>query len=821
MLRLKNLKSTAPGTNDLLNWAALIGDGVVQCKDGSLLAGWFYRGPDLGSSTADERNAISARVSAAVARLSGGWALWVDAPHTDAAGYPDPTSSHFSDPVSQMIDDERRVQFETEGAHFESDYTIILQYTPPLRRHSRILDIIYDDEDQAEESAAAQILQKFSKDLSEFEDALGSSLTMRRMRSFSIHEDDREFLSDELVNYLNYCLNGDVGALKVPSAGGYLDTILGLKDLWTGETPLYGDEYIAVVKIQGFPEESYPQILDSLDHLAIPYRWSTRFIFLDRHEAVSELKKYHRKWKQRIRGFITQLFRIQGNSTINEDAALMTQQAQSALAVAQGGKVAYGFHTPVVVLRNHNREILLDNARLVSRAIWDLNFAAGIETFNTMEAWLGSLPGHPIPNVRRPPEHTDNLSNLLPLASVWSGSAVHPNPLYPPDSPPLFLATAIGATPFRSSLHYGDIGHTLIVGPIGSGKSTNLCLFAAQFRRYPNATVCALDKGRSMKTLGQAVGGLHYEIAGDGSPSFAPLSMIDNETERAETGDWIATCFELQHQRPPLPHHTEAIHRALVLQSETKDHRSITHFIATVQDQEVRDAMHYYSLAGPMGHLYDAEKDGLSDHPFVVHEIGELMELQPKASIPAILHIFRKFRRQLKSQPAMLIVDEAWLAFSSELMSEKLREALKGFRKLCCSVVMATQSLSDAFSSGLFPVLVESCAYKICLANPDAGVNGSLTNPGPHDMYLALGFNEVEIDIVRSATPKREMYIKCPEGRRLVALHLGPIARAFCCVSEKDLPRVAAIQRQYGDGWVNRWIEESQGGQLMFLEAAE
>jgi type IV secretion system protein VirB4 len=459
---------------------------------------------------------------------------------------------------------------------------------------------------------------------------------------------------------------------------------------------------------------------------------------------------------------------------------------------------------------------------MVVREIQRRGFAARIENFNVMEAWLGSLPGHPIPNVRRPPEHTDNLSNLLPLASVWSGSPVHPNPLYPKNSPPLFLAKSVGSTPFSCSLHYSDVGHTLLLGPIGSGKSTALCALAWSQLRYSGATIWALDKGRSMKTLCQGVGGLHYEIAGDGSPSFCLLADLETETERAEAGDLVATCFELQHRRPPLPHHTDAIHRALTLLSEGKD-RSITHFIATVQDQEVREAMHYYSLAGPMGHLYDAETDGLTDHHFIVHEIGDLLALKDAASIPAILHIFRKFRRRLKGHPAMLIIDEAWLAFDSELMSEKLRAALKEFRKLCCAVIMATQSLSDAVRSGLFPVLVESCAYKVYLPNAEAGIEGKPTNPGPRDLYLALGLNHVEIDIVRFATPKRHLYITCPEGRRLVELGLGTTELAFCGVSDpKDLARVADLQRRYGSQWWRRWIEERRGDATNpILEAAE
>ena len=78
-----------------------------------------------------------------------------------------------------------------------------------------------------------------------------------------------------------------------------------------------------------------------------------------------------------------------------------------------------------------DRAELLENARLVLREILREGFTARVETINTMEAWLGSLPGHPVPNVRRPLIHTDNLADLLPLASVWTGRDTAPAPTTP------------------------------------------------------------------------------------------------------------------------------------------------------------------------------------------------------------------------------------------------------------------------------------------------------------------------------------------------------------------------------------------------------
>ena len=108
MLALKNFRDKAAGVADLLNWAALFEDGIVQCKDGSFLAGWYFQGPDIQSSTDAERDWLAGRVNAALSRLGAGWATWTEAIRTPAASYPPPELSHFPDPVSRLVDAERR-----------------------------------------------------------------------------------------------------------------------------------------------------------------------------------------------------------------------------------------------------------------------------------------------------------------------------------------------------------------------------------------------------------------------------------------------------------------------------------------------------------------------------------------------------------------------------------------------------------------------------------------------------------------------------------------------------------------------------------------
>ena len=120
---------------------------------------------------------------------------------------------------------------------------------------------------------------------------------------------------------------------------------------------------------------------------------------------------------------------------------------------------------------------------------------------------------------------------MMPLSAVWAG---------PERNEHLGGAAAAsmrrteGATPFRFSLHVGDVGHTLVVGPTGAGKSVLLALMALQFRRYAGAQVFAFDFGGSIRAAALAMGGDWHDLggalAGDAAEPVAlqPLARIDD-----------------------------------------------------------------------------------------------------------------------------------------------------------------------------------------------------------------------------------------------------------------------------------------------------
>jgi len=819
MLALAPFRNKAAGLPDLLNYAALIDEGIVLGKDSSLLAGFFFRGDDAASATASERNYLTAMVNNYLARFDSGWAMWIDAARLASPSYPPPETCHFPDPITALIDAERRAMFEQESRHFETEYALVLQFLPPLRRESKLGELIYDDDGRDDTSPEQRLIADFKKRLSDLEDGLGDLLHMRRMGTFTIGNGEDSYESDELVNYLHFALTGESIALRIPDCPMYLDAWLGFPELWPGDTPKLGNKFISCVAIDGFPGASYPGILDMLDGLPLAYRWSSRFIFLEQHEAISALDRYRRNWQQKIRGFLSQVMKSQ-KGVINTDAVEMTKQTEVAINDAKSGLVSYGYYTPVIVLMHENRQFLEEQARYVRREIERKGFSARIESVNTLEAWLGSLPGQTYPNIRRPLVHTLNLADLLPLASVWPGLRQNPCDLYPAGSPPLMHTVTTGATPFRLNLHVGDVGHTLIFGPTGAGKSTLLAMLLAQFRRYQSrprrdgsrlpANIIAFDKGRSLYTLCMASGGIHYDIGNDESetPALMPLADIDSPAEALWAEEWVAICYELQAQKPPSPQQKSEIHRAInLLREAPREFRSLTDFVTTVQDPEIRGAMNHYTISGSMGHILDGKDDTLKLGSFTTFEQDVLMKMGNANAIPVLLCLFRRFERSLDGRPSLLSLDEAWVMLGHPVFREKLREWLKELRKQNCAVIMATQSLSDAVNSGLLDVLLEQCPTKILLPNKEAKQHGTKETPGPADLYTMFGLNSREIDILKNGQYKRQYYYKSPLGRRVFELGLGPLALSFVAVSDKeDLAEVRNLISEHGQDWPIAWL---------------
>ncbi|HEK2843862.1 TPA: VirB4 family type IV secretion/conjugal transfer ATPase [Proteus mirabilis] len=822
-LKLKKHRSKDAGFADLLNYSAVVDDGVIVCKNGAFMAAWLYKGEDNASSTEQQREMVSFRINQAFAGLGNGWMLHVDAVRRPAPKYSDKNVSSFPDYITEAIDEERRQLFESLGTMYEGYFVCTLTWFPPLLAQRKFVELMFDDDatKKNQKHQTISLIEQFKREISSIENRLSTAVNLTRLRGNKITNEDGSITTrEDFLSWIQFCITGLHNPIQLPSNPIYLDAYLGGQEFWGGVVPKIGRNFIQVVAIEGFPLESYPGVLSSLSELPVEYRWSSRFIFMDQHESVKHLDKYRKKWKQKVRGFFDQLFNT-NSGNVDQDALSMVSDAESAIAEINSGLVAAGYFTSNIILMDNDRERLEAAALYVEKNIGRLGFAARTETINTIEAFLGSLPGHGVENVRRPLINTMNLADLLPTSTIWTGNASAPCPMYPPLSPAMMHCVTTGSTPFRLNLHVRDLGHTFMFGPTGAGKSTHLAIIAAQLRRYAGMSIYAFDKGMSMFPLAAGINsatkgksGLHFTIGADDEKlAFCPLQFLETKSDRAWAMEWIDTILSLNGVITT-PAQRNDIATAILSMHESGA-RTLSEFTLTVQDLEIREALRQYTVDGSMGHLLDSQEDGLSLSDFTVFEIEELMDLGEKFALPVLLYLFRRIEKSLKGQPAVFILDEAWLMLGHDAFRAKIKEWLKVLRKANCAVLMATQSLSDAANSGILDVIVESTATKIFLPNVFA------RDEDTSSLYKRMGLNSRQIDILATAIPKRQYYYVSENGRRLYDLALGPLALAFVGASDKEsIASIKQLQNKYGHEWVNEWLNNRGIDINNYLEAA-
>ena len=785
MLNLTEYRQRPVLLADWLPWAGLVASGVVLNKDGSFQRTARFRGPDLDSATQGEMIATTARLNNALRRLGSGWALVIEAERQPAADYP---QSDFPEALSWLVDEERRAAFEDAGQHFESNYHLTLQYLPPEESHARAARMLY-------------------------ENAPGEGVDWRGRLDAFVAETDRVFdlldgvmpaiawLDDgQTLTYLHATISTHRYEIGVPEVPFHLDALLTDCSLVGGLAPILGDHHLRVVSVRGFPTSTWPGLLDDLNRLGFAYRWNTRFLCMDKAEAEKALGRLRRQWfakRKNVVALLRETIFQQESPLVDTDANNKAADADAALQELGSDQVAFGYLTATVTVMDTDADLADEKRRMVERVIQGRGFVTIPETLNAVDAWFSSIPGNAYANVRQPIVSTLNLAHLMPVSAVWAGPERNDHL----DGPPLIVTRTDGATPFRLVTHIGDVGHTLVVGPTGMGKSVLLATLAMQFRRYPASRIFAFDMGRSMRATILGLGGEHYDLGGDGGIAFQPLAQIELASYRTWAAEWVEG--RLLHEGVAIgPDEKAAIWSALEsLAGAPVEQRTMTGLSVLLQSNALRQALAPYALGGAHGKLLDADHDRLGSAEVQAFEMEELMH--SKAAVLAVLgYLFARFDERFDGAPSLLILDESWLFLDDPVFAARIRQWLKTLRKKNVSVIFATQSLADIKDSSIAPAIIESCASRIFLPNPQA------TEPQIRTIYEGFGLNSRQIEIVATAQPKRDYYYQSRLGNRLFDLDLGAVALAFAGASTpQDQRAIDRVLLDAGEpGFAGAWL---------------
>lgn len=738
---------------DLLDYASVMDESVIALKNGALMRIYELFPQDLSHEDEAKLEHLRDLTSRALLKLGGHWCFQVDAVRSPDENYL-PVMQSDNDTCIEL-DMLRRRTFMRDKS-FKTRFFLTLTYIGESQARHALIELMLEADARKDSDVLKRtlsIVENFKARTDSVAETLALTLKLKLLKL------DPKTNEHEALSFIHSCITGKHLHLVYPHVPSYLDVVLATEDFATGLTPAIGRKNIAAVAVDGLPSESYFGVLNELSQLPCSCRFNTRFLCFDDLQSAFLLEKYRRFWKQKTKGILAQVFNLNGR--INANAAQKVEEIDEAKAHLDAHEEIFGAYTAVVILMHQDMEVLQQYADLVVKKLEDLGFGARIETVNSVEAFLGSLPGQIRENLRRPLVSQAVLTDFLPLSQPWEGEREAPNPFLGQGAGPLMQVRTEGKGRFYLNLHEKDLGNAIIIGPPGAGKSVLLQALTANFLRYKNARVFAFDKGWSFYALTKALGGEHIVLENVQS-AFCPLEDLDSGASLEYGLSFCELLCRMSGVQLSAQQRLEFTQNLQLLKERPRNERTLSDLYLLLSDNELKDAIAPYTLLGNAKAILDHSTNLSFNTVLTTFECGSIFEHSQRFSLPLLKQLFHLIERSFDGRPVMLVLDEAWMMLRDPVFAAELLKWFKTLRKHNVCAVLATQSLTDIANSSLFEVFLECAKTRIFLPNFDAG------SPVLRPIYQKMGINESELQSIIHGLPKQD-YL----------LHKGPHSVLF------------------------------------------
>ena len=482
----------------------------------------------------------------------------------------------------------------------------------------------------------------------------------------------------------------------------------------------------------------------------------------------------------------------EGTAAAMVDSAAATESARlgEALVELEADGVGYGEASLTVALHGElERTERLDGDLHRLFAAHDAKVIR--EGYGQLPAWFSRLPAQP-------------KGRQVRKVFVSAGMAACLAPLFGPPRGRERSAhlgresLAVLETPWRTAYHYdvfsGDVGHTLVLGATGSGKSFALNFLLVEALKY-GPRVLILDLGGSYRWLTRFLGGRCLELSPGGAEPglrLQPFALpADTRTFQFLTG-WVLRLLRLGGWQATGADTSEVRARIEDLYAFEPERRTLGVLAASLPSA-MWPAWSRWIGTGAWGAYFDNPAGGAPDLEFADWQVIDLAGAveHPDLCDAALSYLLERMRLEVED-PAetarlkLMVVDEAWRYLQDPAVLGYLAEAAKTWRKKNAALVLATQSATDVTATPGARALLESIPTKLFLANPEL--------PGAVGELFRL--SDSELAQVRALVPKRELYLRRPDEAAVLRLEVDPESYWLYTSSALDSEeRARAVER--------------------------
>ncbi|TAM96092.1 MAG: VirB4 family type IV secretion/conjugal transfer ATPase [Rhizobiaceae bacterium] len=758
-----------------------ISDSVIRLENGSLLSvikldGLFFQTEDQA-----ELNMRSVVQNTMIRALgSSRFSLWSTVIRLQVEAE---LGGTFEDPFCDLLNTRYMAELRTKRMFTNELYLTVIRSTMrgALGTGESILRFL-------DRAAGRQVQEERQREaISELEDLTENMV--RELQKYGartlgiIHRDSEPYSEpSEFFNTILTC--GVPRRMRLPRMG--LRNYVGASRLHFGKRTMQAqgpvaddNRYGAMLSIKEYPPFTGPGMLDGLLQVNHEFILTQSFTIADKPIAQERISRLQRQIR-----------------ASDEAGSSVETDIDHALNSLMNQEAVFGFHHLTLLCLARDVESVNKAVSELGACLTEMNINWLREDINLEAAFWAQLPGNHSYIARRSMLSSANFAGLSSMHNFASGQqdGLH-------WGLPITILETSSQTPYKFNFHQRDIGHFIVTGPTGSGKTVVLAFLLAQaFRISPRPRAVFFDKDRGAEIFIRAIGG-DYEVLSPGTPTgFNPLQLENTAANRDFLLRLLRAMLRPAGRSDVSREEDDTLERALGrLMQEPAAQRTLTNLSGLLIGRSRADANDLSArlrpwIEGEKAWLFNAPHDVLSFSGrrvfgFDMTSILDNEELRT----PALMYLFHRLDELLTGDPMLFFMDEGWKLLSDETFSNYIIDKMKTIRKLNGIVGFGTQSAADIARARTSHTLIEQSATNIHFPNPRAD----------EESYIRrFGLTLKEFSFIRNTPPeKRAFLIKHGNDSVIARLDLSPMPDLVKVLSgrKETVEECEALRARYGD----------------------
>ncbi len=540
------------------------------------------------------------------------------------------------------------------------------------------------------------------------------------------------------------------------------------------------DDYVRVLTLKELPSETRPLLLQGLFDVPGNFHVVTEWHPVDNVKARKEIASRRRHHHNSKTSFVSNLQDRQNTGPHDElvddsKEATVAELGAALTALGVEGK-NFGEFTLSVVIYDEDRAKGEHAVTELQKLFTQHDGLLYEERYNLLNTFFATIPGNRQFNLRKQWTLNSNYADLSFLFTVDTGSTWNPHL----EREYLAVLESTHGTPYYFNVHSGDVGHALMLGATGSGKSFSMSFTIQSVQKYDPLTFI-FDLGGSYESLTGTFGGTYLNV-GLKNPGFTinPFSLEPTSENMNFLYLFLRVLIEAGGRYELTPDDEKAlfaaIERAYKLPVEI---RTLTNFASILG--LLGERLHRWTQAGQFGYLFDNPQDTLTFSRFQTFNFDGWSDY-PDILEPLLFYVLQRASSEIE-KPAntatfkVFVIDEAWIFLKNKTIRDWIIRAEKTWRKKNAAMILATQSVVELATSDMLHIVNESCPTKIFLANPNID----------RKLYAEVfQLNDTQLELLESLVPKRELLLIQPRGTKKLVLEVDALTYWIATNNARD-----------------------------------